>query len=79
VARRALESNADVIAGMGDFAAALARVAPDDARVVRAPDVDELWTRLRERLEPGATILLKASRGERLERIVPHIQLWAES
>ena len=57
--------------------AALRRVAPDDARVVTAPDVDELWPRLAPRLAPDATILLKASRGVRLERILPHITTWA--
>ena len=77
VARSAVASPADVIAGIGDFAAALRRVAPDDARVVTAPDVDELWPRLAPRLAPDATILLKASRGVRLERILPHITTWA--
>jgi UDP-N-acetylmuramoyl-tripeptide--D-alanyl-D-alanine ligase len=79
IAKLAMESNADVIAGMGEFAAAFHRIGAADPRLVMAPDVDELWERLRERLVPGATILLKASRGERLERIVPHLQKWADS
>lgn len=79
VARAAIASPATVIAGLGDFAAAFARVAPADPRVVTAPDVDELWAALEPRLAPGATILLKASRGVRLERIVPHITSWATS
>jgi UDP-N-acetylmuramoyl-tripeptide--D-alanyl-D-alanine ligase len=79
IARRALESGADVIAGVGDFVAALARVAPGDPRVVAAPDVEELWSRLAPRLAPDALILLKASRGVRLERLVPHLEGWAAS
>jgi len=77
VARAALAAPIDLVAGVGDFAAALARVAVGDARVVTAPDVDELWTALAPRLEPDAVILLKASRGMHLERMVPHIAAWA--
>lgn len=73
----ALESSADVVAGIGDFAAALARVAPGDSRVIAAPDVDELWTALVPRLSAEPTILLKASRGVKLERILPLISSWA--
>lgn len=79
VARAAIASGARVIAGLGEFADAFARVAPDDPRVVTAPDVDELWRALEPRLERGATILLKASRGVRLERILPHLTTWATS
>lgn len=79
VARAAVASDTAVIAGVGDFASALARVAPTDARVVTAPDVDELWRALVPRLTPGATVLLKASRGVRLERILPHLTSWATS
>jgi UDP-N-acetylmuramoyl-tripeptide--D-alanyl-D-alanine ligase len=77
VARAAIASPAELVAGIGDFESALRRVAPDDPRVVTAPDVDELWARLAERLVPDATILLKASRGVKLERILPHITTWA--
>lgn len=77
VARSAVGSSFDLIAGLGDFAPALQRVALGDARVVTAPDVDELWAALVPRLQRGATILLKASRGVKLERILPHITAWA--
>lgn len=77
VARTAVASGADVVAGIGDFAAALARVAPGDPRVLTAPDVDDLWPRLRDRLAPDAVLLLKASRGVRLERLVPLLSAWA--
>jgi UDP-N-acetylmuramoyl-tripeptide--D-alanyl-D-alanine ligase len=77
IAKRAVESSIEVIAGIGDFAPALAAVR--DERVVTAPDVDDLWPLLRERIAPDAVILLKASRGMKLERIVPHLTTWAET
>ena len=77
VAAAALASPADIVAGVGDFAAALRTVAPDDPRVVVSDDLDALWPLLAPRLDRHAVILLKASRGMRLERLVPHITLWA--
>jgi UDP-N-acetylmuramoyl-tripeptide--D-alanyl-D-alanine ligase len=53
-------------------------VAPADERVVTADDVEELWPLLRARLSENAAILLKASRGVRLERLLPHLRAWAE-
>ena len=77
IARRALASPFEVIAGVGEFASALERAGGADPRVVTAPDIDDLWPRLRERLAPDAVILLKASRGVRLERLVPPLTEWA--
>jgi UDP-N-acetylmuramoyl-tripeptide--D-alanyl-D-alanine ligase len=78
IARRALESSIEVIAGVGDYAAPLRSMAPNDPRVVTAGDVDELWPLLETRLAPDAVILLKASRGMKLERLVPYLEGWAE-
>jgi UDP-N-acetylmuramoyl-tripeptide--D-alanyl-D-alanine ligase len=77
IAQRALASPFDVIAGVGEFASALEQAGGADARLVTAPDIDDLWPRLRERLAPDAVILLKASRGVRLERLVPPLTEWA--
>jgi UDP-N-acetylmuramoyl-tripeptide--D-alanyl-D-alanine ligase len=77
IAREAVGSSIDLIAGCGEFEGALAAVAAGDARVVTAPDVDELWAKLAPRLHRDALILLKASRGVRLERLVPHLTTWA--
>jgi UDP-N-acetylmuramoyl-tripeptide--D-alanyl-D-alanine ligase len=77
VARAALEAGVEVVAGMGEFARALARVAPGDARVVAAPDVARLWAELSSRLQPNAVILLKGSRGMRLEQLLAPIAEWA--
>ena len=77
LAHDALSRGLEVVAGVGDFATALLAAAPGDPRVVAAPDVDELWPLLAPRLAPDAMILLKASRGVRLERLVPHLEAWA--
>jgi UDP-N-acetylmuramoyl-tripeptide--D-alanyl-D-alanine ligase len=77
VARAALASPADLVAGVGDMADALRRVAANDPRVVTAADVDELWPLVQPRLASDATILLKASRGMKLERLLPYITTWA--
>jgi UDP-N-acetylmuramoyl-tripeptide--D-alanyl-D-alanine ligase len=79
VARAALASPADLIAGVGEFAAAFAEVAPGDARVVTALDLEALWPLLEPRLAPDAVMLLKASRGMQLERLVPQLTAWATS
>ena len=66
------------MAGIGDFAAALRSIAPADDRIVVANDVDDLWPNLQPRLAADAVILwLKASRGVRLERLLPHLTAWA--
>jgi UDP-N-acetylmuramoyl-tripeptide--D-alanyl-D-alanine ligase len=77
VARRAVDAGLDLVAGVGEVADALARVAPGDPRVIAAPDPDALWPLLAPRLAPDAVILLKASRGVRLERLVPYLEAWA--
>lgn len=77
VARAALAAPFDVVAGIGLFGEALQAEAPGDARVVTAPDVAELWPLLEPRLAPNAFILLKGSRGAKLERLLPHLTAWA--
>jgi UDP-N-acetylmuramoyl-tripeptide--D-alanyl-D-alanine ligase len=79
LARDALASPIEVLAGLGEFAIAFDRAADGSTRerLVTADDVDSLWNRLSSRLEPDAVILLKASRGVRLEQLVPKIREWA--
>jgi UDP-N-acetylmuramoyl-tripeptide--D-alanyl-D-alanine ligase len=74
IARLALAGPAQIVAGIGEFARALAAAGPNDARVVTAPDVPELWSLLSPRLAADAMILLKGSRGTRLERLIPLIE-----
>lgn len=77
IARAAVDSSIEVLAGVGEFATALRDAAGADPRVVTAPDVDELWPLLEPRLAENAIILLKASRGMKLERLVPYLTAWA--
>ncbi len=79
VARHALALDLDVVAGVGDFAESLARVAPGDARVVTAADPMALWPQLEARLALDAVILLKGSRGVRLEQLLPSLEAWAKA
>jgi UDP-N-acetylmuramoyl-tripeptide--D-alanyl-D-alanine ligase len=77
IAERAISSGADVVAGIGDFVAPLASHREAKDRVLTAPDVPELWELLRPRLPGNAIVMLKASRGVRLERLVPLLQEWS--
>jgi UDP-N-acetylmuramoyl-tripeptide--D-alanyl-D-alanine ligase len=76
IAGLALASGADIVAGIGEFAPALEKH-KERERVITAPDVEDLWPQLQARLERNAIILLKASRGVQLERLVPHLTTWA--
>jgi UDP-N-acetylmuramoyl-tripeptide--D-alanyl-D-alanine ligase len=76
IAGLALASGADIVAGIGEFAPALEKQ-NERERVITAPDVDDLWPQLKARLQRDAIILLKASRGVQLERLVPHLTTWA--
>ena len=78
VAETALSSPIEVVAGVGDFADALSTLSGNGERVVTAAGVEELWGRLVSRLRPDAVILLKGSRGVRLERLVTPITEWAQ-
>ena len=70
IARLALSGPAQLVGGIGEFARALSAAAPNDARVITAPDAPELWSLLSTRLASDAVILLKGSRGMRLERLI---------
>ena len=77
IARDALRRPLTLIAGIGDFAAALRRVAPADPRLVLADDAPLAAAELLARSPRTAAILLKGSRGARLERLVAPITDWA--
>jgi UDP-N-acetylmuramoyl-tripeptide--D-alanyl-D-alanine ligase len=77
IAKAAVASGAVIVAGIGEFGPALRDVASGNPAVIIAKDVDDLWPVLEDRLPNDAAILLKASRGVKLERIVPFIREWA--
>jgi UDP-N-acetylmuramoyl-tripeptide--D-alanyl-D-alanine ligase len=76
IASLALSSRADVVAGIGEFETPLRALGASD-RVVAASDVDDLWTALAPRIDRDAVVLIKASRGVQLERLVPYLTAWA--
>ncbi len=77
VARAALESPAELLVGVGEFAAAFRRAGAPPSRVITASDVASAWSALAPRLQPDAAVLLKGSRGVRLERMAPLVAEWA--
>lgn len=79
IARDAIRRPLALIVGVGDFAAAFKRVAPDDTRIVTADDAPLAEALLTARAPKTAAILLKGSRGARLERLVAPITAWATS
>jgi UDP-N-acetylmuramoyl-tripeptide--D-alanyl-D-alanine ligase len=79
VARTALASPIELVVGVGGFADALARVASGDPRAIGGADPAAAWEAARSQVAPDAVILLKGSRGVRLERLVPMIAEWANS
>ena len=79
LAREALASPVELLAGAGEMGRALHDLGEGDPRVVVAEDIHDLWAALEPRLHPDAVILLKASRGVELERLVPSITAWANS
>jgi UDP-N-acetylmuramoyl-tripeptide--D-alanyl-D-alanine ligase len=74
IAALALAGPASIVAGIGEFSRALTSAAPGDSRVIVAADVPELWQQLAPRVASDAVILLKGSRGMRLERLIPLIE-----
>ena len=71
-------SRADVVIVVGDEAAAIAAGAGDGAR--RCTSLDAAAAAVADAAPSGATVLLKASRGAALERLVPKLRiLWEGS
>lgn len=77
IAERALKSSAGVVAAVGEFTRAFQQLGNVNGRVVVADTAEALWPQLAPRLAPDAVVLLKASRGVKLERLVPFIEAWA--
>jgi UDP-N-acetylmuramoyl-tripeptide--D-alanyl-D-alanine ligase len=80
VARELVDLDAELLAAVGDFVTALepyrARLGP---RLVTAADPPTLGPLLRDRLEGNEVVVLKASRGVALERILPALTARANS
>lgn len=78
VGERAARSRLDLLVTVGDRAVAIAEAAVEAGmpapRVIRCADAPEAVETLRETLRAGDTLLVKASRGMRLEEIVRELQ-----
>jgi UDP-N-acetylmuramoyl-tripeptide--D-alanyl-D-alanine ligase len=79
VARMALASPVELIGGVGAFGEALRRLAPSEPRVVTGIEPAAVWAALAPKVAADAVILLKGSRGVRLEQLVPEIEKWSKS
>jgi UDP-N-acetylmuramoyl-tripeptide--D-alanyl-D-alanine ligase len=77
VARTALASPVELIGGVGAFGDALRALAPADPRIVTGAEPAAVWSGLAGRVQPDAVILLKGSRGVRLEQLLPAIEEWS--
>jgi UDP-N-acetylmuramoyl-tripeptide--D-alanyl-D-alanine ligase len=72
IARELVELEPDLLAAVGDFVPALAPYAARlGDRLVTAPDAPALGPKLAARLRGDELVVLKASRGVALERIIP--------
>jgi UDP-N-acetylmuramoyl-tripeptide--D-alanyl-D-alanine ligase len=79
VARTALASPIEMIGGVGAFGEALQALAPGDPRIVTGAEPAAVWSGLAPRVKRDAVILLKGSRGVRLEQLLPAIEEWSKS
>ncbi len=78
IAAALVELNPDILAAVGEFVPALAPYAARlGDRLVTAPDPIALGPLVAERLEGGEIVVLKASRGVALERILPALTVRA--
>jgi UDP-N-acetylmuramoyl-tripeptide--D-alanyl-D-alanine ligase len=76
IARELVALNPDLLAAVGDFVPALEPYAGQlGSRLLTAADPLQLGPRLAERLQGDELVVLKASRGVALERIVPFLTL----
>lgn len=75
VARRLVEAGFALVVAGGDFREAFAAVGPaNGTTVVPSRDAEGMWTELASRLHGDEVLLVKGSRGERLERVIERLE-----
>lgn len=76
VARALIEAGFDLIVALGEFGPAFDRLsgASNGARLARAENIDAAVESLAAALTGNEVILVKASRGERLERVIEELE-----
>jgi UDP-N-acetylmuramyl pentapeptide synthase len=62
------------VGAVGAFVPAFEALGPSAPRVVTAVDAEDLGPKLRAALQGNEVVLLKASRGVALERVLRHLQ-----
>jgi UDP-N-acetylmuramoyl-tripeptide--D-alanyl-D-alanine ligase len=72
VAQRLATSPVELIVATGEFVPAFEGLAVEPGRLILEPDPVAAFGRLADRLEGGEIVLLKASHGTALERLLPH-------
>lgn len=79
VAEQLVRAHFDLVAATGDFVAAFQglKIGRNGTGLVAADAVDRLWEELRGRLAGDEVVLVKASRGVRLEAIVDRLRAFA--
>jgi len=73
-ARLIADTAVDLIVATGEFARAFGAVGDVGGRVIMEADPEVAFDRLAERLHGDEVVLLKASRGVRLERLLPRFE-----
>jgi UDP-N-acetylmuramoyl-tripeptide--D-alanyl-D-alanine ligase len=74
IAADALALDPVLVGALGDFAVAFAPYASRlGSRLVTASDAEALGAAAASQIPPGAIVLLKASHGVHLERVLPHL------
>jgi UDP-N-acetylmuramyl pentapeptide synthase len=76
IAKRLVRAHFDLVAATGDFIEAFAglRIGRNGTGVFAADSIEHLWAELAPRLSGDEVVLVKASRGERLEGIVDRLR-----
>jgi UDP-N-acetylmuramoyl-tripeptide--D-alanyl-D-alanine ligase len=73
-AKEALAADVDLIVATGEFTAAFRAATPAPGRVILEEDPEQAFELLAGRLRGNEVVLLKASRGVRLERLLPRFE-----
>lgn len=76
VARELADAGLELVVATGEFVEAFqdAELPPDAPEILTADDLDALWETLEPRLHGDEVVLVKASRGARLDRIVERLE-----
>jgi len=74
VARLLIDAGFALVAATGAFAAVELEGSANGTRVLRAPEPDAVWDAFAAALEGDEVVLVKASRGARLERVLDRLE-----